>query len=276
VFEQGMIWRVIDEPVSREGSWNMAVDEALFQATDSGAEAGPVLRLYAWSPACLSLGYHQDFETACDEAYLASRGFSAVRRPTGGKAVLHDDELTYAVIAPTGELFPGGLIESYARIAAALAKSLASLGLRVELKARAAAIAPNGAAPCFLVPSTKEILVEGKKVVGSAQVRGRCAFLQHGAIPLRLDYEALAMATRNGPTEAAAYRGAFAGLADFIPRLSIARLRKALRSGFAEVFPGEWQESGLTTSEAEEAKRLYENKYSKDLWNKRTPIPRLK
>ncbi|MCI4397748.1 MAG: lipoate--protein ligase family protein [Acidobacteria bacterium] len=264
-----MIWRVIDEPVAREGSWNMAVDEALFQAIETGDETRPVLRLYTWSPACLSLGYHQEFETACHEGYLASRGFSVVRRPTGGRAVLHDDELTYAVIAPTGELFPGGLAESYARIAEALAKSLAGLGLRVELEERAAAITPNGAAPCFLVPSTKEILVEGKKVVGSAQVRGKRAFLQHGAIPLKLDYEALASATRHGPQEAATYRLAFAGLSDFIPRLSTARLRKALRSGFAEVFPGEWQESGLNPGEAEEAKRLHEHKYSKDHWNRR-------
>lgn len=265
-----MIWRIIDEPAPLNGSWNMAVDEALFQAIETGGETTPVLRLYTWSPACLSLGYHQEFETACDESYIASRGFSIVRRPTGGKAVLHDDELTYAVAAPVGGHFHGGLQDSYAKIAQALAASLAKLALGVEMKQRSAAVSPNGAAPCFLVPSEKEILVDGRKVAGSAQVRGKRAFLQHGAIPLKLDYEALASATRHGPNEAATYRRAFAGLSDFRPDISAHSLRKALRSGFAEIFQGEWKESALTTGEEDAAKRLYENKYSQDLWNKRS------
>ncbi len=264
-----MTWRLIDEPLAGEGPWNMAVDEALFGAIESGSEPRPVLRLYAWSPACLSLGYHQEFEAACDPAYLKSRGFSVVRRPTGGKAVLHDDELTYAVAAPiTGE-FSGGLKDTYSKIAEALAASISALGIAVELKQRARAVSPGGMAPCFLVPSEKEILAGGRKIIGSAQFRGKRAFLQHGAIPLRLDYEALALATGNGAGQAARYERAFAGLADFKPAVEAAEVRKAMRAGFSATFGGDWMETGLTADEASEAERLRRCKYSRDEWNRR-------
>lgn len=267
-----MSWRLLDERTPSDGAWNMAVDEALYQALESGISDQPVLRLYTWSPACLSFGFHQDFDTSCDGEYLASRGFTAVRRPTGGKAVLHDAELTYSVAGAHGGPFGGGLLETYARIAAALAASLARLGLPVSIKERALAIAPGSAAPCFLVPSEKEILVDGKKVVGSAQKRGPRAFLQHGSIPLHLDYEALARATRNSPGAAAVYRKAFTGLADLRPGLGLEELRHALRLGFPEVFSGPWEESSLTGEEADAAARLHREKYATPGWNRgRTP-----
>ncbi len=263
-----MSWRLLDEPAPAPGAWNMAVDEALYEALESGASDRPVLRLYTWSPACLSFGFHQEFDAVCDADYIASRGFSAVRRPTGGKAVLHDAELTYSVVALHAAPFGGGLLETYARIAAALAASLARLGLPVTVKERALAIAPGSAAPCFLVPSEKEILVDGRKVVGSAQKRGPRAFLQHGSVPVHLDYEALARATRNSAADATLYRRTFSGLGNLRPGLEVEELRRAFRLGFPEVFAGTWEETGLTKAEADAAARLHREKYATDRWNR--------
>lgn len=252
----------------------MAVDEALFREAEERRSSGPVLRLYAWSPACLSIGFHQRLEDTCEEGYCTTAGFDVVRRPTGGKAVLHDDEVTYSVVGrqdlpPFANL---GLVETYGLIARALAGALRSLGLDVALSERAPSVTPAGGAPCFLVPSEREITVGGRKVVGSAQKRGRRAFLQHGAIPLRLDYSALALASGQPLAQAANYRSAFAGVADVKPGVTRAALRIALCSGFRKVFEGPWEERALTEGEWKVAERLREERYENASWTRKVPV----
>jgi len=179
-------WRLLLTPPSR-GAWNMAVDEALLESVGRG-DSLPALRLYAWQPPCLSLGYAQPFSDV-DIPRLKERGWELVRRPTGGHAILHTDELTYSVIAPVYEpRLAGALLESYNRLAGALLAALRRLGLPVEMQERPAASRAGNVNPvCFEVPSSYEITFRGKKIVGSAQARRKEGVLQHGSLPLTGD-----------------------------------------------------------------------------------------
>jgi len=173
---------IISNPA--DGAWNMAVDEAILEAVSSDF-AQPTLRLYAWQPDCLSLGYSQSIQDV-DLQRLQDRGWGLVRRLTGGRAILHTDELTYSVIAPTSAaLVAGSLLESYNRIARGLEKVLEKIGLSVEINALTPGLNSNAAGPvCFEIPSAYEITCQGKKLIGSAQARRKQGVLQHGSIPL--------------------------------------------------------------------------------------------
>ena len=163
----------------------MAIDAAILKAVESEAVL-PTLRLYAWFPPCLSLGYSQPFSDI-DLNRLNSRGWDVVRRPTGGRAILHTDELTYAVIGPkTDPRLAGGLMDSYRQISTALYQALTSLNLPAEIHAGKNPLAHEQPV-CFENPSDFEITVNGKKIIGSAQARKESAILQHGSLPLKGD-----------------------------------------------------------------------------------------
>lgn len=176
-------WRLLISPPAR-GAWNMAVDEALLEAIEQDATQ-PCLRLYAWKPPCLSIGYAQP-SMDIDLPRLTDLGWDWVRRPTGGRAILHTDELTYSVIAPPNDPHvAGSVLESYQRLSKALLAALHSL----NIPAIAHPIGISGNTPengpvCFEVPSNYEIVVNGKKLVGSAQARRKEGVLQHGTLPL--------------------------------------------------------------------------------------------
>ena len=161
----------------------MAVDESILEHIGRG-ESLPTLRQYAWQPPCLSLGHAQPFADV-DVQRLNERGWDVVRRPTGGRAILHTDELTYSVIAPTDEpRVAGSILESYNRLAGALLQAVKSLGLPVEIQEDASASHETPNPVCFEVPSAYEITVHGKKLIGSAQARRKEGVLQHGSLPL--------------------------------------------------------------------------------------------
>jgi len=179
------LWRILITPPAH-GSWNMALDEAILEHIGRG-ESIPTLRLYAWEPACLSLGYAQPFADV-DTSQLKEHGWEVVRRMTGGRAILHTDELTYSIIAPSNEpSVEGSVLESYNRIAQALLAALQSLEIPVEAKEGKANNAEALNPVCFEVPSTYEITVDGKKLIGSAQARKKDGVLQHGSLPLTGD-----------------------------------------------------------------------------------------
>lgn len=179
------IWRLLTTSPAH-GAWNMAVDEAILESVGRG-DSPPTLRLYAWEPACLSLGYAQPL-TDVDMPRLQAHGWEIVRRPTGGRAILHTDELTYSVIAPLDEpRVAGGVLESYSRLAAALLEALRLLNLPAEINDEEAVKSKTPNPVCFEVPSTSEITVRGKKLVGSAQARRKEGILQHGSLPLTGD-----------------------------------------------------------------------------------------
>ena len=180
-------WRLIISPPA-SGAWNMAVDEALLASAGAGTSP-PVLRLYSWRPACLSLGLAQP-SSDIDFTRLAEYGWDWVRRPTGGRAILHTDELTYSVTAPyTEPRLAGSVLESYLTLSNALLEALAIMGLCADVQNQTQTTVSRqaAAAVCFEVPSTYEITYEGRKLIGSAQARRKEGILQHGSLPLHGD-----------------------------------------------------------------------------------------
>lgn len=167
----------------------MAVDMALLDlASDEGRA---VLRLYRWDPYCLSFGRHEPALRRYDRGRIDDLGLDCVRRPTGGRAVWHARELTYAVAAPL-RLF-GGLRETYHAIHAALARAIERLGARPVLaSAEARPSLPSHPGSCFAAPVGGEVLLEGRKAVGSAQLRRDEAVLQHGSLLLEDDQSLVA------------------------------------------------------------------------------------
>lgn len=158
----------------------MAVDHALFERAASHDEA--VLRVYTWSRPTLSLGMHE--RSRLDPAAVAAAGVDVVRRPTGGRALLHHREVTYSVTAPSQG---SSLSESYRAINAILLAALSRLGVHAtEAERRGPAMRPDGAA-CFAEPNVGELVLDGRKLVGSAQRRDEQALLQHGSILLADD-----------------------------------------------------------------------------------------
>lgn len=168
--------------VPRPGWLNMAIDSALL---DRAEPAGTVsLRVYRWEPFCLSFGRHEPALRRYDRARIEALGLDTVRRPTGGRAVWHARELTYAVAAPL-EAF-GGLRQAYLTIHRMLARALQSLGIPAVLAPTAPVPGP-AAGPCFAAAVGGEVLAFGRKVIGSAQLRQGNAFLQHGSLLLAND-----------------------------------------------------------------------------------------
>jgi lipoate-protein ligase A len=179
-------WRLLITPPAM-GRRNMAIDEAILDSV-AAAMAPPTLRFYAWDPACLSLGHAQPMDVV-DEAGLVVEGWDIVRRPTGGRALLHTDELTYSIAAPDSVPgLAGGVLPSYRTLSRGLLAGLERLGLHPDAPALTVVGQSDRLNPvCFEVPSAYEITVGGKKLVGSAQLRRRSAILQHGSLPLTGD-----------------------------------------------------------------------------------------
>jgi lipoate-protein ligase A len=165
----------------------MAIDEAILTAVAEG-RSRPTLRFFAWEPPCLSIGYNQAMMDEVDITRCQQAGVDVVRRPTGGRAILHTDELTYSIVAPQGEpRVAGGVVESYRRLSAGLVRGLRFLGVDVVQAEAGHGQDADVSAACFDAPSAYEVTAGGKKLVGSAQVRRRGAVLQHGSLPLRGD-----------------------------------------------------------------------------------------
>ncbi len=162
----------------------MALDEAILETTTE-EKSLPTLRLYSWSPPCLSLGHAQPI-SQIDLDRLKERNWSIVRRPTGGRAILHADELTYSVAAPINNPhLAGGVLESYKKISQGLVRALQILNVEIAIQPEVKLSSDEREqAICFELPSSYEITARGKKLIGSAQVRRRGGVLQHGSLPL--------------------------------------------------------------------------------------------
>jgi lipoate-protein ligase A len=168
----------------------MALDQTLLDRAEQTGEG--FLRLYRWAPFCLSFGRHEPALRRYDRERIEALGLDVVRRPTGGRAVWHARELTYAVAAPSGWF--GSLAESYCAIHRLLADGLRRLGIEATL-APGGHTAGVGSGACFASPAGGELLVRGRKLVGSAQLRQGTAFLQHGSILLEDDQATVARVT---------------------------------------------------------------------------------
>jgi lipoyl(octanoyl) transferase len=175
-------WHLWIDETPRPGWANMSIDVALLDRAEQLDESW--LRLYQWDPYCLSFGRHEPATTRYDTGRIRALGLDTVRRPTGGRAVWHARELTYAIASPCSRF--GSLGDAYLEIHRLLTQALSSLGVVAALAPRARTAALDAGA-CFDQPVGGEVLVNGRKVIGSAQVRRANALLQHGSILLHDD-----------------------------------------------------------------------------------------
>lgn len=264
-------WRLIlSDP--QPGSLNMAQDAAILEAVGRG-EVPPTLRLYRWDPPCLSLGYSQPAADV-DLDRLRERGWGLVRRPTGGRAILHTDELTYAVIGPRSDpRLDGGLMDSYRRISQALFQALLSLGVPVEVHQGKNPLAHHQPV-CFENPSDFEITVNGKKIIGSAQARKKEGILQHGSLPLSGDLTRITQVLtypsdqlRRQAANTLLEKGdTVAGvLGQEIPWDQAAL---AFQDSFQDVLNLDLQSASLTPAERDSAERLVQEQYGNPAWTR--------
>lgn len=271
-------WRFVFTGASDAFS-NMAVDEAILQSCQTGL-ALPTLRLYLWKPPGISIGYFQTVEKTVDLRKCKKSNVDVVRRITGGRAVLHEDEITYSLCACCQEYPELGknTRETYQRVSFALLESLKALGIQAEWarsNRERTAFADNSliSKPCFISSSRFEITVAGKKLIGSAQKRTKNSFIQHGSIPLG-----------NGEV----------GLSEFLSEKNIREKMKerlkekstnlkrilrrsveyeevilALKKGFGKFFDVEIFEEELSQRELDAVRALRDMKYSTEDWNLR-------
>jgi len=237
--------------------WNMALDEALLNGVNRGVSP-PTLRLYVFSPSAVTIGRFQRVREVVDLERAADLGVDVVRRITGGGAVYHDErgEVTYSIVSPISE-FPGSVVDSYRRICAGLVRALEIMGLSAEF------------API------NDVVIGGKKVSGSAQVRRGGALLQHGTLMYATDLDTLASLLRP-PREKLRAKG----LADVRARVTTvsielgrevtrAEVEDAMIRGFSEALGAEVEEGDLLEGEEVEARRLALERYGREEWNMR-------
>jgi lipoate-protein ligase A len=247
-------WRLILDG-NLPGARNMARDMAILEAV-SEAEAPPTLRLYGWNPPCLSLGRHQEADTA-DFDFCRSEGIDVVRRPTGGRALLHHLELTYAVVAPLGKgPLPRGLQDAYRLICRALVQAMKALGVEAELTCGDVNLqlpGPRSAVPCFEAPAGGEVVVRNRKLIGSAMRAHGSAILQHGAI--LIDWDGRLHAGSMGLADDASLRPQVTTLRDEIGRdLPHSVLEETVVEAFTEEFGVE-----IEPGQSSEIERAREN-----------------
>jgi len=242
---------------------NMALDEAISEAVRQKLSP-PTLRLYCWDRPSLSLGCFQKF-TDIDMAYCDKKGYPVVRRQTGGRAILHDAELTYSVSAPSDSpLFRGSLLDNYTVISNALLLALEYQGIKAESSMRRRRNISQKNPACFRTVSFGEITMEGKKVIGSAQKRYKDGFLQQGSILLSVDAPELSHVLRLNDEETLQDIGA---LSDHVPEISSSNLRRSLKEAFEKTLKVKLIADGPTAYERNRAKELSRNKYSTPEWN---------
>ena len=226
-------WHYWPDAEARTGPANMAVDQALLEL--SGEEGLAVLRVYRWEPHTLSFGRNEPATRRYDRDAIVRDGIPVVRRPTGGRAVWHARELTYSVAAPTARF--GALPAAYQAIHRTIAQGLGALGADARL-AEEGAVAGLDAGACFASPVGGEVMVRGRKVVGSAQVRLGEGMLQHGSILLDDDQRRVGALTLGSPAS-----GLEAPLNAVLPQpVEFGQLASALAAAARGGWHGEWRE----------------------------------
>ena len=259
-------------------SYNMALDEALMDWHSEGL-IPPVIRFYEWEPATVSIGYFQTASKDIDLQAVKRQGLGFVRRPTGGRAVLHEHELTYSIIvAESYPNMPPTVTEAYRVLSEGLLEGFKNLGMDAyfsvpETAEQQDALKKPKSAVCFDAPSWYELVVEGKKVAGSAQTRQKGVILQHGAILLHLDIEKLlsvfafsseAVKERmriNLPNKAVA-------MDTLIDRhITVEECVTAFKAGFAKALDITFESFVLSDDQEAYVKKIEAEKYGNDSWN---------
>jgi lipoate-protein ligase A len=270
-------WRLLITP-PLDGATNMAIDEAILHALAEG-HGIPTIRFFQWEPPCLSLGYNQHWHDV-DETVCQRLGYTWTRRPTGGKAILHTDEATYSLIIPQNDpRIQGGIVESYRALSFGLLKGLEKLGVQAKQATKADIQAQKQARDakgpvCFDIPSSYEITWQGKKLIGSAQLRRKQVVLQHGTLPLHGDLnrilEVLTLSDEAQARQAELLPQRATTLAQILSKvLSFDEVVVALAGGFAQQLNLTLQEMPLTNQEQSLVDKLRAKQYANEAWNKR-------
>lgn len=270
-------WYFINSGPSRP-SFNMALDEALLDWHSAGI-IPPVIRFYEWNPVTLSIGYFQRAAKDIDLEKVRAQGMGFVRRPTGGRAVLHDRELTYSVIVTEDyPNMPKTVTEAYRVISEGLLLGFQKLGLEAyfsvpDTEEKREDLKKPKSAVCFDAPSWYELVVEGRKVAGSAQTRQKGVILQHGAILIDLDEEKLLSVFRFDSEEAKeAMRRKLpekaVAINDLAQReVAVTECVEAFREGFCEALAIDFVPYKLTDEQLAYVEKIERTKYLSDEWN---------
>jgi lipoate-protein ligase A len=271
------VWRFIDSG-NCSPSFNMALDEALLDWHSEG-KIPPVIRFYGWDPPTLSIGYFQKVEKEIDLEAVKTNKLGFVRRPTGGRGVLHEHELTYSVIVSEDHPeMPKTVTEAYRVISEGLLKGFQQLGLEAyfavpkTVEERDALKNPRSAV-CFDAPSWYELVVEGRKVAGSAQTRQKGVILQHGSILLDIDEDKLfSLFKYSNERVKERMKKAFNSKAVAINaisprRISLEEAKEAFYKGFVEGLNIELEPYELSLEELEYVQKIAKERYENDEWN---------
>lgn len=261
-------WRFIDTGIN-DGFLNMAIDEAILDAHLQGL-CPPTLRVYRWSPPALSLGYFQNVEREIDQKRCSELGIDVVRRLTGGRAVLHHDELTYSVVTSEAHGFSKSTVKSYRLLSQGLMAAYGMLGLEV---CSATHTREPSSAACFSSAGLADLAFQGRKLCGSAQFRKGGALLQHGSLPISLDAQ-LFFSILEFPSNAtrdkaqADFGQKVASISEILGnKIGWQELKEALFKGFQVSLGIKLYEDTLTREEIDLSQKLAREKYKAFAWN---------
>lgn len=272
-----MNWRVINSGMDAAAT-NMAIDEAILLAHSAG-KVPPTLRFYGWQSAAVSLGYFQRAMSEIDLERCTERNIDVVRRLTGGRAVLHDAELTYSIVVQEDyPSIPKTITASYRYFSEGLLASLEALGIEAKMTVPVAAYGHRKKQPassaCFDAPSHYEVTVNGRKLVGSAQVRKNGVILQHGSVLLRFSAEKLVELLRLPSLEkreetTQMLKGRATSIEEVLGRpVSWQEVYQSMPEAFESALGITLVNSQLTEEEQVISAQLAATKYSQDCWNK--------
>ena len=269
------IWNFINTG-SKNPYYNMAMDESLLNFVSRG-EIDPVIRFYTWNPATLSIGYFQRLQKEIDIDKVKEKGYGLVRRQTGGRGVLHDKELTYSVIVPESHPnMPSTVTEAYKIISQGLLEGFKNLGFETYFaiprsKEERDKLKQPRSSVCFDAPSWYELVVEGRKIAGSAQTRQKGVILQHGSILQDIDIDDLFdMFKFKNERLKAKMKENFVQKAVAINDISnqhitLNEMENAFEAGFKKGLNIDFKPLELTEKQLEEVQEL-EDKYRSEAW----------
>lgn len=269
------IWNFINTG-SKNPYYNMAMDEALLNFVSRG-EIDPVIRFYTWNPATLSIGYFQRLQKEIDIDKVKEKGYGLVRRQTGGRGVLHDKELTYSVIVPESHPnMPSTVTEAYKIISQGLLEGFKNLGFETYFaiprsKEERDKLKQPRSSVCFDAPSWYELVVEGRKIAGSAQTRQKGVILQHCSILQDIDIDDLFdMFKFKNERLKAKMKENFVQKAVAINDISnqhitLNEMENAFEAGFKKGLNIDFKPLELTEKQLEEVQEL-EDKYRSEAW----------
>jgi len=269
-------WRFLNTQFGN-AFFNMAVDEAVVRSVERGA-APPTFRVFGWTPPAVSFGYAQRVSREVDLDQCRALGVDVVRRPSGGRAVLHWNELTYSVLCSGHDPLLGGAVqEAYRKISACLVAGVRCLGANARLESRRQPVpSPRGkrlTSPCFSSTTQYEVTLGGRKLIGSAQRRLGNMLLQHGSLLIGPEHKQLVnLLPQNQDALQARFRRELdrhtVSLQEDLDRpVSFEAVAGALRAGFQETLDIPLTEAPLSPDEEADVERLVREKYGTDAWN---------